>query len=247
MIELRQAGCTIAGRSILQDLSCTLPPHLILMGQNGAGKSTLARMLCGLQPYEGSIVCEGSELRECTLSERARAIAYIPARLENFDAYLSVGEFVRLGLYPHRSGWFSLSSESSQPLDAVLSAFGLESLKNQRLDTLSSGEQQRAMMAQANLQRSRMIIFDEPTAHLDPCHTAAFVTHYRQLRTSCRTLLITHDLNLARHLSDPIAFVHERGLHLFEEPAAFFTCNQLKTFYGVDFDVDASHVGVRLA
>jgi len=247
VIELRHAGCTIAGKPILHDLHGTLPPHLILMGQNGAGKSTLARMLCGLQPYEGSIICEGQELRDCSLAERARAISYIPSRLENFDTYLSVGEFVNLGRYPHRNRWFSFAAEATEPLNATLAAFGLASLCTQRLDTLSSGEQQRAMMAQASLQNSAMIIFDEPTAHLDPCHTAAFVQHYRQIRSSHHTLLITHDLSLARHLGDAIAFIHEGRLHLFDTPAAFFTCNQLKTFYGVDFEIGTSHVGVRLA
>ena len=242
MIDVTNLACGYSS-DILQHVGFRASGNLCILGPNGTGKSTLAKALCGLLPYRGSVTIDGRELREMEASERARAITYIPPKLSSYDAYISVEEFVLMGRYPHKPLYRDYAQEDYDAVRELLERSELEA--SQPISALSSGQQQLLLIAQALAQSSGIIIFDEPTANLDPSHAKRFYDALRALPEGTQSIVITHDLNFAAHLEGPVLFVDGGRATFYGARDAFFSAENLKACYGVDFDCEGSHIGVR--
>jgi len=96
MIELNSLRCKYYEKIILENISLKIDTHLTVLGSNGSGKSTLAKALCNLIDYEGKISFDGKNIKDMSLKDRAKLISYIPTKLEVYDPYISVEEFVDL-------------------------------------------------------------------------------------------------------------------------------------------------------
>jgi len=160
MIKLNGVSCGYENKRILEDVSLALDTqsHLSIFGLNGSGKSTLAKAICGLIDYQGSITIDGKELRTLSHIERAQRISYIPAKIELFEQYNTLEEFVLLGRYPHKAAYQNYTAEDHQITRAALKTMKIDSLSARSLHTLSSGQQQMALIAQALTQESDLII-----------------------------------------------------------------------------------------
>lgn len=229
-------------KAVLHDVAFSREGHLSILGPNGSGKSTLARALCGLLEYEGSIRLQGRDMRDFTLEERSRAITYIPPKLQSYDAFITVNAFVMMGRYPYKKLHGEYTQADREIVDAIIRRIGLEPSKP--ISALSSGQQQLLLIAQAYAQQSRIVIFDEPTANLDPSHAKTFYGELRQLQAQCQSVLITHDLTLAGHMGGAVLFVNDGGALFYEDAAAFFTPENLRKCYGVAFSCNAGQIGV---
>jgi len=132
-----------------------------LLGPNGAGKTTTISMILGvLAPSAGTIRIDGADIAR----ERSRALARtnFAAVYAPLPGNLTVAQNLRIfGLL---YGVHALP----QRIDALLAQFDLLALRDVRCGVLSSGEQTRAGLAKALLNRPRMLLLDEPTASLDP-------------------------------------------------------------------------------
>ena len=230
-------------KTVLSDVTFSRDGHLSILGPNGSGKSTLARALCGLLDSRGIIRLQGRDMREMTLEERSRNITYIPPKLESYDAYITVASFVLMGRYPYKPLHGEYTEEDFEIVDAILKRIGLEADK--AISELSSGQQQLLLIAQAYAQQSRIVIFDEPTANLDPAHAASFYRELRQMQPHCQSVLITHDLTLASRMGGAVLFVNEGTATFYDDAARFFTPENLQKCYGVAFSCDAEQIGVR--
>jgi len=216
--------------------------HLTVLGANGSGKSTLAKALCGLLPYQGSITIDGKELRDIPLKERAKLIAYIPAKMESFEQFTTVEDFVLLGRYPYKAPLKDYSVNDKEIVKEALSELKLTQLSSQRLHELSSGQQQLVLIAQALAQKSKILIFDEPTSNLDPRNTALFIKELKHLRQDHQTILISHDIQLASHLDDPVLFIRDAKAEFHKK--GFFDTDNLSHAYGVAFQKDNDMIGI---
>ena len=232
---------------ILQQVDFTIEEdmHLTVLGANGSGKSTLAKALCGLLPYHGSITIQDSELCDIPAKERAKRIAYIPSKMESFEQFTTVEDFVLLGRYPYKTSFKDYSDEDRKIVQEVLDELSLHELSRNRLHELSSGQQQLVLIAQALAQKSRLLIFDEPTSNLDPKNTALFVKELQKLRKKHITVLITHDIQLAAYLDDPVLFIHESKAKF--HPTGFFETDCLSRAYGVQFRKENGMLGLAYA
>ena len=106
MIELTNLRCEFDKRVILENVSIKIKNHLSVLGANGSGKSTLAKAICGLVPYEGEIKLNTHDIETLSLKEKAKTISYIPAKLEIYDNFIRVEEFVLLGRFPYKKSFF---------------------------------------------------------------------------------------------------------------------------------------------
>ena len=235
MIEIENLRCGYAEQPIVHGITLSVRGHLSILGANGAGKSTLAKALCGLLSFEGRLTLDGRDAAELTARARARHIAYIPPKLESFDAYMDVGTFVLLGRYVHKNPYKDYSRDDRGRRDAVLRQLGIEALRRHRVAELSSGQQQLVLIAQALAQESGIIVFDEPTANLDPRNSLELGHTLARLREHRQTVLITHDLNLARSQDGSILFLSNGEGKLYTQSSAFFTPKNLETCYGTPF------------
>ena len=216
MLQIREFSNTILTDI---DFHLNMDENLIILGSNGAGKSTLAKVLCGLT-YSESVKLFSKNLHNLSAKDRAKEINYIPPKLEIFDEYISLCEYLELSkLY------------STLTVDDVLKLLDLELLQDKACITLSSGEQQLTMLASSFLHNANLTIFDEPTANLDPKKTQKVAKLLASERIKNR-VIITHDLNLAHKLGYKILFILDGKIEFFDENEKFFEDSNLEKFFG---------------
>jgi iron complex transport system ATP-binding protein len=201
MLKINSLDYSIQDQPLFEALSFHLKQgeNLCILGENGIGKSTLAKLLCGLIPSQRAIMIQGRYIEDIPAKKRARYINYIPAKLEFYDGYVSVSDFLKLSSLDQ-----AICPKESED---TLSLLGLKSHKNATLDTLSSGESQLLLLASALIQNAQLTIFDEPTANLDPKKTKQVFSLLKSKQHFKQIILITHDLQLAYKLDLPILYL----------------------------------------
>ncbi len=242
---MRLSALTLAytNTPILENIELQYEGSFSILGANGSGKSTLAKALCGLLAYSGSILLGGLELGEMEPKERAKKIAYIPSKMQSFEEFTTVEEFVLLGRYPYKTSFKDYTDADRDMVKSMLEELSISHLSNSNLDALSSGQQQLVLISQALVQESDYIIFDEPTANLDPKNTGLFLQEFKKLREKYTTILITHDIQLAFHLDDPVLFIKEGNARFYE--SGFFEEELLARAYGVPFKKEKGMIGIE--
>lgn len=138
-----------------------------LVGPNGAGKSTLLRALAGLSRGGGSLTLDGEAVGGMPMNRRSRRIAFLPATRE-VDWPISVADVVALGREPHGDRDAAAITSALQSMDA-------EAFTARRIDTLSTGERARVLLARVLATRADVLMLDEPTSNLDPGHELSVI------------------------------------------------------------------------
>lgn len=180
----------------LEEVSLTINTGdaVVLHGPSGSGKSTLLGLLgCMARPTSGRVVVEGREvsrLPERFLTEiRRETFGFIFQQFHLLPG-ISALENVMLPLYPLPLGFPAIRHRA----DELLERFGMSARRHVRAGQLSGGEQQRVAIARALINRPRILIADEPTAHLDRQLAIDLLAHLRDLHQEGLTLVIaTHD------------------------------------------------------
>jgi len=233
MIKLQNLTVGFGTKKVLQDISLEIQEHLTVVGANGSGKSTLAKCLAGLNTYNGVIEIKGLNAVDISAKERAKLLSYIPTKLEVYDSFITTEEFVLLGRFPHKESLFDYSQKDRETVKEMMEYLGIGHLAKQHIRELSSGEQQLALIAQALTQQSQIIIFDEPTANLDPKNSKIIAQHIKKLQSSHTVILITHDLHLAAFIGSGVLFLENASATLYG--SEFFDDTLLEKLYGVAF------------
>ncbi len=183
-----------------------------LLGRNGAGKSTLLRTLAAFQPpLGGSIWLLGRALTAYSDRELSHLLGVVltdKCDLTN----MTVADLVAMGRAPYTGFWGALAASDRQEIDRAIAAVGIESLAERKIQTLSDGERQKAMIAKALAQQTPVILLDEPTAFLDyPSKVEIMQLLHRLTRETGKTIFLsTHDLELALQIADRI-WLMKRG------------------------------------
>jgi iron complex transport system ATP-binding protein len=237
LIEACGLGAGYRGRAVLKDIGVALRPgeRVALVGPNGAGKSTLVRALAGtLLPSAGSVLLEGRPLGAWTRREIARRIAVVPQESDVAFAF-TAREVVAMGRAPHQSGLLRESAEDRRQVDAALQRCDLGALEARRLDELSGGERRLVALARALAQRSRILLLDEPAAHLDLRHAARVHAIAREEAHERRVavLSVMHDLNAAARWAERIVVVCEGRVRADGSPATALDAALLSEVFGV--------------
>jgi iron complex transport system ATP-binding protein len=198
--------CSYGERVVLQDFNLVAEPGTItaLLGPNGAGKSTALRGLARLlRPREGSVTLGGEDIGRLSRRAFVRQVAFV-SQSTDLGWQVTVEQLVLLGRAPHR-GWFLPYSKADQEaIHAALCQVHLEELAARPLDSLSGGERRRAMVARALAQDARVLLLDEPGAHLDLRHYLELFDILRRLARERQAAIVLslHDLNLASLFAD---------------------------------------------
>ena len=202
-LALERVELARGGRTLLRDVSFALDGGVVaVVGPNGVGKTTLLRAMSGaLAPERGFIALDGVGVRALDPRERARRIALVDPT-EPVLAALLVEDAVAAARFPHHRWWeWEATPEDEAAVTDALARTQLTAFRAREIGTLSAGERQRVWIAIAIAQHASVILFDEPTSHLD-------------LKASTETLQIL------RELADGGALV-VAVLHQLEEAAAF--------------------------
>jgi len=222
--------------SILNNISFTLATgeNLIILGSNGVGKTTLAKVLCGITPSD-AVTIDSINPSKLYGKSRARLINYIPPKLDVFDEFISVREFLDLGV---------LSPVYS--IDEVLESLDILALADKACHVLSSGESQLLLIASALLHDAKYSIFDEPTANLDPQKMQVLFSLLRDADAFKSKVIITHNLDLAYKLGFDILFLEAGAVKFQGNSSAFFAQENLDILYEGAVKKQANNIVVKL-
>ena len=226
--------------TILKDISFTLEAgeNLIILGSNGVGKTTLAKVLCGVTPTS-SVSIESINPSKIYGQKRAKLINYIPPKLDVFDEFITVREFLELSVIGAIGGQHSTIGEALKKLH-------ISPLVDKACKALSSGESQLLLIASALLHDAHYTIFDEPTANLDPQKMQLLFGLLKDENTLKSKIIITHNLDFAYKLGYDILFLEEGKIKFYGSNADFFTQTHLDTLYHGSVEKCKNNIVVKL-
>jgi len=231
----------------LTGLTFTLQAGEILgvIGPNSAGKTTLIRLLTRvLEPARGEIRLDGRPLARFARWELARHLAVVPQELPPALPF-SVEQLVLMGRYPHTPGRFFESDADVVVAREAMACTGVLELARVPVEGLSGGERQRAVLARALAQEPRLLVLDEPTAHLDLRYQVECVALLRRVNRERGTtmLLVSHDLDLAAEVSDRLLLLAEGRVVSLGTPAEVLDECRLAEVYGCAVRVERAASG----
>ena len=182
-----------------------------IVGPNGAGKSTLLRVLAGLlRPASGQVLLDGRDIGTLGRREIARRIAVVPQIFDTLFPF-TVREIVALGRTARLGAFGRASATDARAVDEAMTALELEALASRRVDRISGGERQRAVLAMAIAQEPVVLLLDEPTVHLDPARQIRTLSLLRALATErgLAIVAVVHDLNLAAAIATRVVILSD--------------------------------------
>ena len=172
------------GRPVLHDVSFAASPGrtIAVVGPTGSGKSTLTSLLVRLvDPADGSVLLDGTDLREVERGGVAATAALVPQQTFLFDD--TVRGNVTLGLdVPDDRVWEALRLAQAEGFVAALPD-GLDTRIGERGATLSGGQRQRLALARALVRRPRLLVMDDATSSVDPQVEARILQNLREARS----------------------------------------------------------------
>lgn len=179
-----------------------------LIGGSGVGKSVILRSLIGLEkPDSGEIFIDGEEIaryQENDLVEIRKKVAYVFQGGALFDS-MTVYENLA---YPLREHTNKTEFEIKKMISDQLNEFGLPMAEHLYPANLSGGMQKRVGLARALMMQPKWILYDEPTAGLDPSNTRKIQEHILKLKaTGITSILVTHDMPTAFAVCDKMSFI----------------------------------------
>jgi len=223
-------------RPILQDLNFELQQGHItaILGPNGAGKTTLLYLALGwLSPWSGTISLDGRPLRSYNRLERGRWLALVP-QSEHTPFDYTVLEYVLMGRAPHLPPLGMPTRTDITAAWQALEQIGLEELAEQPVPQLSSGERQLMLLARALAQSPRLLLLDEPTAHLDLHNKSRLIQMLRKLKEQGVTLLMTnHEPEVVLALADEVLLLAGDSAAQFGPLNEVFNAEALSRIYNL--------------
>lgn len=220
--EVEQLSCGYEpGKMVLDRVNLTVSPGEIvtILGPNGAGKSTLLNCLMGLLPVDqGTIRLEGKALSSLRERDIARIAGYVPQSHQSTFDY-PVLDFVTMGMAPMLPLFRAPGTRERAAAEEALAELGLLHLAHRPYTQLSGGERQQVTVARAIVRRPKVVLFDEPTAHLDFGNQLRVLRLVRQLaQTGYAAVMTTHNPEHALLLRGTAAVLDRQG-HLQTGPA----------------------------
>ncbi|NIG74391.1 arginine ABC transporter ATP-binding protein ArtP [Klebsiella sp. Ap-873] len=220
-IQLDSINCFYGAHQALFDITlhCPQGETLVLLGPSGAGKSSLLRVLNLLEmPRSGKLSIAG------TTFDFAKA----PSDKAIRDLRQNVGMvFQQYNLWPHLTVLQNLieapcrvlglsKDQARERADKLLERLRLKPYMDRYPLHLSGGQQQRVAIARALMMEPQILLFDEPTAALDPEITAQIVSIIRELaETNITQVIVTHEVEVARKTASRVVYM-ENG-HIIEQ------------------------------
>lgn len=230
----------IPENTILHDVSLTVHDGevLYILGRNGGGKTTLLNCLAGLlKPDNGQVILADKSLDDYSAAERAQLIGLIPQLHTPAFGY-SVREMVLMGRAPHLS-WLGSPTHSDHAIvEEALEQVGLYELRDRPYTEISGGERQLVLIARGLAQKCRVLLMDEPTAHLDLSNQHRVLEIINQLtRQGLSFIISSHAPNDALAYADNVLLLNGGWVTEYGPPKETLTETLLSYVYGIKTEI----------
>ncbi|ROQ92250.1 ABC transporter ATP-binding protein [Desulfosoma caldarium] len=226
------------GLKVLQGVSFRVSPgrFTVVLGRNGSGKSTLFRVIVGLlKPQRGSIRVFGRDLHGLGFRDRTRLLGFLPQQHHAIFPFrvrdvVLTGRAAHVGLIP--------KSEDREAAMEALAQLGIDHPAEKPYTDLSGGEQQLVLIARVLAQNPRLLLLDEPTAHLDFVNANRLLELIRHsLCPKMTVVAIVHDPNLAFWHGDDFLFLAEGRVLIPDPQRPPWSSELVQRVYGMVVDI----------
>ena len=229
IVEITSLRKSYGANEVLKGIDLQVAPGevIAIIGKSGSGKSTLLRCINGLEVFQqGQLEVKGLALRHGDARAMRELRQQVGMIFQNFNLFphLTVGRNVMLAptLVKARS-----SGDAEASARKLLDRVGLAEKFDAWPDQLSGGQQQRVAIARALAMDPSVMLCDEITSALDPELVGEVLRVVEALADEGMTLLmVTHEMNFARKVSDRLVFMHAGRIHEMGPPQALFDAPQ---------------------
>jgi iron complex transport system ATP-binding protein len=241
ILEVAGIACAYDGTDVLSDVTLRLSPgdFVAVAGPNGSGKSTLIRALSRvLRPRLGSALLDGGDLYALPARQSAQAIAVLPQET-TVEFEFSCEEVVLMGRAPHLGRFETETERDRSVVREAMERTSTWELRKRAILELSGGERQRVLLARAFAQEPKILLLDEPTAHLDLSFQVQILRLVRSLRDDKKTAVLAslHDLNLAAAYADRIILLSKGSIAAAGTPKDVLVESVLRPIFGSEVTV----------
>jgi phospholipid/cholesterol/gamma-HCH transport system ATP-binding protein len=222
-IEFKNVYKAFGPKVILDDVSFTVMPGetVCILGRSGVGKSVSLHNIMGfLKPDAGRVIVAYQDITDYAEPELERIRKKVTMVFQNgalFDS-LTVGENVA---FPLRERGDLSEVEIYQIIDGLLEMVGVGQYRDQLPSDLSTGMKRSVAIARALAAQPEAILYDEPTTMVDPlmAHLLGDLIKKLKYQLKLTSIVVTHDMALAKKVADRIVFLHEARRVFFGTPA----------------------------
>jgi iron complex transport system ATP-binding protein len=203
-----------------------------IIGPNGSGKTTFLRLATRvLHPREGNVYFRDKNICDINLKNFCREAAFVSRGFYEFP--FTVMEFVLMGRIPHLGRLQLETKKDTEIATDSLSLTGAAYLREKKVDELSSGEQQRVLLARALAQEPILLFLDEPTSHLDIGCQVQIMDLLKRLNSikKLTIVMILHDLNLASAYCNRIVLMDKGEILKEGRPEDVLTYQNIEAVY----------------
>jgi phospholipid/cholesterol/gamma-HCH transport system ATP-binding protein len=243
VVEIKGLRKSFGDLDVLQgvDLDLYKGENLVVLGKSGSGKSVLIKIMVGLLKQDkGSMVILGKEVSKLKTKELNQLRLKIGFSFQNSALYdsMTVRENMEFPLVRNIKG---LSKKDiTYKIEELLEAVGLPQSINQMPSELSGGQKKRIGVARTLILEPQIMLYDEPTAGLDPITCMEINSLIKEIRERFNTssIVITHDLTCAKETGDRQAVLLDgqfKAIGTFEEVFAHAEDQRVKLFYDYNF------------
>ncbi len=217
LIEVRDLRQKFGQQDILRGVNLDIPKGetLVLLGQSGGGKSVFLRHLIGLiRPLSGSIKIEGEEIAHLSERELEPVRRKIGMLFQDGALFDSLTVFDNVA-FPLRERGERNEKVIREKVARALELVSLQGQENKMPVNLSGGMRKRAALARAIITDPSCILYDEPTAGLDPIVSDTINRLIRRLQSQLQvtSIVVTHDMISTNHIADRVALLREGRIH----------------------------------
>ncbi|KPJ74156.1 hypothetical protein AMJ52_01750 [candidate division TA06 bacterium DG_78] len=239
-IEAQQITFSYVTDEVIKNVSLTIEQgeFLGIIGPNGAGKSTLLRILCGiLQPRYGIVRIFDQNIKHIHSKRIAQHIGFV-CQETHFSLNFLVEDIVHMGRYPYLRAFQKQSKQDHKAVDDACEAADVSQFRKRPINSLSSGERQRVVIARTLAQEPKVLLLDEPTSHLDLYHQSAIMELLKKLNGQGMSIIIVnHDLNLAGLYCQRLILMHRGELYAEGPPQSLLNRETLQEVYHTDVEI----------
>jgi len=212
-IEFREVSKAFGENAVLDRVSFNVMPAetVCILGRSGVGKSVSLQLLMGfLKADSGSVIVAGEDITDFSEEQLEPIRKKVTMVFQNgalFDS-LTVGENVAFPLRETRD----LSEDHLyQIVDGLLQMVGVREMRDLLPSDLSTGMKRSVAIARALAARPECVLYDEPTTMVDPLMAQLLGDLIKRLKLqlSLTSIVVTHDMRLAKKLADRVVFLHE--------------------------------------
>ena len=225
LVEMRDVHFQFTDKVILDGVNFAVRDQevLVIMGLSGGGKSTLLSIMMGLlKPSGGSVLFKNEDLTRLSRSKLNRARTHMGMVYQNAALISSMTVRENVGL-PLEELSDKTDKEIATIIDQKLELVGLKDARDKLPSELSGGMQKRVGLARALAMEPELVLFDEPTAGLDPITTETIDDLINQLREKQKvtSIIVTYEMESAFAVATRMAFLYEGRIILEGTPEEF--------------------------